>query len=35
MRSSKAPACLTEGVPHLKNDATPEPPKQPGKQARR
>jgi len=31
MRSWKAPAWLTEGVPHLKKDATPKPPKEPAK----
>jgi hypothetical protein len=31
MRSSKAPAWLTEGVAYLKKDATPQPPKGPAK----
>jgi hypothetical protein len=31
LRSSKAPARLTEGVPYLKKNATPEPPKEPAK----
>jgi hypothetical protein len=31
LKGAKAPAWLTEGVPYLKKDAKPEPPKEPAK----
>jgi len=33
LKGAKAPGWLTEGVPYLKKDAKPEPPKEPAKSA--